>query len=91
MVLSCPVPKPHYSARPKRFGSRGPSKNVRLGYVTENELTDKDWKNAVQGLGKVLSTILEASKNWNIGSGPGRGGERRVRRRERKKAFRQSL
>ena len=29
---SCPiclVPKPHYSARPKRFGSLGPSENVR--------------------------------------------------------------
>ena len=27
--------RPHYSERPKRFGSRGPSENVRLGYVTE--------------------------------------------------------
>ena len=24
----CPVPRPHYSARPKRFGSRAPSENV---------------------------------------------------------------
>ena len=53
-----------------------------------NELTDKDWENAVEGLDKVLSTILEASKNWNIGSGPGRGKGRRVRGRERKNAFR---
>ena len=30
----CLVPRPHYSVRPKRFGSRGPSV-VRLGYVTE--------------------------------------------------------
>ena len=34
------VPRPHYSARPKRFGSRGPCENVssppvHLGYVTE--------------------------------------------------------
>ena len=28
---SCLVPRPHYSARQKCFGSRGPS----LGYVTE--------------------------------------------------------
>ena len=56
-----------------------------------NELTDKDWENAVEGLDKVLSTILKASKNWNIGSGPGSERERRVRRTERKKAFRQSL
>ena len=27
--------------------------SVRLGYVTENELTERDWENAVQGLGKV--------------------------------------
>ena len=25
----CLVPRPHYSARPKRFGSRGPGENVR--------------------------------------------------------------
>ena len=25
----CLVPRPHYSARPKRFGSRGPSVNMR--------------------------------------------------------------
>ena len=33
----CLVPRPHYSARSKRFGSRGPIENVtvRLGYVTE--------------------------------------------------------
>ena len=35
------VPRPHYYARPMRFGSRGPRKflrrlpAVRLGYVTE--------------------------------------------------------
>ena len=27
--------------------------SVRLGYVTENELTERDWENAVQGLCKV--------------------------------------
>ena len=29
LVSSCLVPRPHYSARPKRFGSHGPSENVR--------------------------------------------------------------
>ena len=30
----CLVPRPHYSVRPKRFGSSGPNV-VRLGYVTK--------------------------------------------------------
>ena len=40
-VNPCLVPRPHYYARPMRFGSRGPRKflrrlpAVRLGYVTE--------------------------------------------------------
>ena len=34
-VLRCLVLRPHYSEWPKLFGSRGPSENVRLGYVTE--------------------------------------------------------
>ena len=38
---NCLVSRPHYSAWPKRFGSRGPIENVRrflpvhLGYVTK--------------------------------------------------------
>ena len=52
MVFPCLVPRPHYSARPKRFGSRGPSKDVRrsppvrLGYVTK-----VNWP---RGTGKTL-------------------------------------
>ena len=30
---------------------------VRLGYVTENELTDRDWGNTVQGLGNLNATF----------------------------------
>ena len=52
----CLVPRPHYSARPKRFGSRGPIENVfpdRWSRIRHrNELTERDWENAVQGLGK---------------------------------------
>ena len=35
---TCLVAGPHYSARPNRFGSRGPGKDVppvRLGHVSE--------------------------------------------------------
>ena len=51
------VPRPHFSSRSKRFGSRGPCENVfparwpRIRH--RNELTERDWENAVQGLGKV--------------------------------------
>ena len=41
------------SARPKRFGWRGPSENVswpRIGH--RSEFTEREWENAVQGLGK---------------------------------------
>ena len=31
----CLVPRPHYYLPPMRFMSRGPSKAVRLGHVTE--------------------------------------------------------
>ena len=48
----CQVPKPHYSARPKRLGSRTQAKSqndcfppVRLGYVTEVNFTERDWEN----------------------------------------------
>ena len=58
----CLVPRPHYSARPKRFGSRGPIENVvfpdrspRIRY--RNELTERDWENAVQGLGKAPPSV----------------------------------
>jgi len=47
----CLVPRPHYFARPKHLGSRG---HARLpGRRHRNELTDRDWENAVQGLGKL--------------------------------------
>ena len=55
---ACLVPRPHFSSRPKRFGSRGPCENVRAFPARSprirhrNELTEKDWENAVQGLGK---------------------------------------
>ena len=53
MSFSCLVPRPHYSTRPKRFGSRGPIRSPRIRH--RNELTERDWENAVQGLGKSFS------------------------------------
>ena len=58
---------PHYSARSKRFGSRCPSENVR------SELTERDWENAVQGLGKEharwhVATTSRGSKITPFGS-----------------------
>ena len=42
----CLVPRPHYSMRPKCFGSRGSRIRHR------SELNESDWENAAQGLGK---------------------------------------
>ena len=61
------VPMRHYFARPKRFGSRGPSENVRpfptslLRIRHRSELTERDWENALQGLGKSLTTVKSLS------------------------------
>ena len=60
---SCLVPRPYYSARPKRFGSHGPIENVIENVFPDrsprirnrNELTERDWENAVQGLGNKNS------------------------------------
>ena len=48
LIGACLVPRPHYSARPKHFGSRGPCENVRPFPARSsrirhrNELTDRD-------------------------------------------------
>ena len=58
--LLCLVPRPHFSSWPERFGSRGPCENVRAFPALSprirhrNELTERDWENAVQGLGNYL-------------------------------------
>ena len=56
-------PRPHFSSRPKRFGSHGPCENVRPFPARSprirhrNELTERDWENTVQGLGKGSNRI----------------------------------
>jgi len=55
MLFPCLVPRPHYSVRPKRFGSRGLSKDVRRfplspGIRQQSELTKRNWENAVEAV-----------------------------------------
>ena len=42
-----------------------------LGYVTENELTERDWENAVQGLGddSSMSALEDQEEQVEIPSG----------------------
>ena len=59
---SCLVPRPHYSARPVRLGSRGTSEFLRSsGRPSQirhrNALTEKAWEGAVQGLGNCGSNL----------------------------------
>ena len=64
--MVCLVTRPHYYAQPRRFGSRGPSENVRAFPARsprirhQNELIDRDWENAVQGLGNYMVTTSSA-------------------------------
>ena len=37
-VTTCLVPRPHYSVRPNRFGSRGPSKDVSRLFASDTSL-----------------------------------------------------
>ena len=54
----CLVPRPHYSARAKAFWVTWSdrkcetSDTVRPRIRHRNELTERDWENAVQGLGQ---------------------------------------
>ena len=65
-VLYHLVPRPHYSARTKRFGSRVPSEDVRafparsprIGH--RSDLTEKASENAVQGLRRTMQRIVNA-------------------------------
>ena len=60
------VPRPHFSSRPKRCGPRGPCKNVRAFPARSprirNKFTERDWENAVQGLGKVY--VIRQKNGW---------------------------
>ena len=61
LEVNCLVPRPHYSARPICFGSRGPSEEVRTlptrspRIQHRSELTENAWENAVQGLSKEVN------------------------------------
>ena len=47
------VPRPHYSARPKRFGSRGPIENV---FPDRSPRIRHRNENAVQELGNISTS-----------------------------------
>ena len=46
-LIPCLVPRPHYCAQPMRFGLRH-----------QNAMTEKAWKDAAQGLGKLVPNRL---------------------------------
>ena len=58
------------SARPMRFGSRGLSEIARAsptrssGICHRNELTEKAWENAAEGLGKRGSSVILKKPIW---------------------------
>ena len=81
MTTTCLVPRPHYHALPMRFGSRGPRKFLSPGRSSRirhrNALTERAWKDAVQGLGK---TTTMRRKNR---AGEGREGRDRGMRKKK--------
>ena len=66
-LCPCLVPRPHYSARPMRFRSRGPSEEVSflpvfLGYVTEVNWPRRPGK--TPGTKQPLSFLDQSQCNW---------------------------
>ena len=71
--INCLVPRPHFSSWPKHFGSCGPSENVsrRSPQIRHrNELTERNWENTVQGLGKGRFRVGQGDRGqplfWEI-------------------------
>ena len=63
-----PSLRPHYSERPKRFGSRGPSENVRLGYVTEINWSRETGKTLYMDYRQGLRSSLQFAVHvWTAG------------------------
>ena len=66
----CPVQRPHYPARLKRFESHGPRENVfrarspRIRH--RSELTERAWENAVQGLAPCLYMVGHLKVIMNV-------------------------
>ena len=69
--VTCLVPRPHFSSRPKCFRSRDPCENVKMFPARSsrirhwNELTETDWENAVQGLGNNVTTPTSNERLWS--------------------------
>ena len=85
---SCLVPRPHYSARPKRFGSRGPSQNMRHAHsvfsrrlppVPLGSVTEVNWP---RGTGKTPYRKLRMkTMHWVINCSILHAGDRDVSER----------
>ena len=67
---ACLVPRPHYSARPIRFGSRGPSEEVRrfppvrLGYIAEVNLPRRPGKTPCKDQVRLKRQSVEAYRGF---------------------------
>ena len=65
----CLVPRPHFSSRPKLSGhvvhaKMFPARSLRVRHG--NELTERDWENAVQGLGNFPPTFALCPKKERL-------------------------
>ena len=57
--------RPHYSARLRHSGSRGPSEFFFPQVCHRNALTKIAWEDAVQGLGMAMSTVVSKTEKGN--------------------------
>ena len=65
------VPWPPYYVRPTRFGSRGPRKFFRSSRIRHrNALTERAWKDAVQGLGNIYPMVSAMTSYRSLTSRP---------------------
>ena len=69
IARACLVPRPHYYAQPKRFGSRGPRKFLRLRQTRRSETFCLTWGGdfgsgrAVNNFSALMKDVQQA---WRI-------------------------
>ena len=71
----CVVPRPHFSSRPKRFGSRGPCENVRPRQ--ESSKVRQKWDNSVAMVNKTSVSNFKV-KNTSLKHTDGKGIFKRI-------------
>ena len=65
----CLVPRPHYYARPMRFGSRGPRKFLRPGQTRRSETLCLTWGGAFrsgQAVNNFSALMKEVQQPWRV-------------------------